>query len=90
MGCVGTRDWCGAAPLAAPSPSPSPCPPKGREEPLGGVICIPPSMPFTPGVSVGTPGLRRWDRGTLFYALKPRYPQPWAALGRDLGSGRQH
>lgn len=48
-----------------------------------------PSVPFTPRVCVGTPGLHQRDRGTLFYALKPRYPQPWAALGRDLSSSRQ-
>lgn len=56
MGCVGTGDWCGAAPLAPPSPSPSPRPPKGREEPLGGAICIPPPCPSPPGFPWGPRG----------------------------------
>lgn len=85
----GRASWGQGASRVAPLPQPlSPSPRKQRGAAVWGDLH--PSVPFTPRVCVGTPGLRRWDRGTLFYALKPRYPQPWAALGRDLSSSRQH
>lgn len=64
----------GAAPLG------SHCPSQGTEAIWGDLHPPCPSC----RVCVGMPGPRWWVRGTLFYALKPRYPHHWAALGRGV------
>lgn len=73
--------WGGSSGL----PQPLSCVPEGREEPPLGEIRTPP-VPVTPGCAWGP---ARQGKGTLFYALKPRYPQPRAAAGRAPRSRQQ-
>lgn len=75
-GNTGRRLW------APPAPLPSP-----RGQRVAAARGDPhPLVPVTPGCAWG-PAQR--GRGTLFYALKPRYPQPRAAPGRAPRSRQQ-